>query len=91
MSACTSRHCIYAWAERRRIYKFYSELRSLEDELYHSADGQSRQYFLERLDRLDDRASHLSVPAAYKPLVYSLRLHIDMVRAVARREGVATL
>jgi TRAP-type uncharacterized transport system substrate-binding protein len=76
---------IYDWAERRRIYKFYSELRRLEDESLHHPPGQSHKSFLERLNLLDERASHLSVPASYKPLVYSLRLHIDMVRAEAQR------
>jgi TRAP-type uncharacterized transport system substrate-binding protein len=76
---------IYDWAERRRIYKFYSELRRVEDELTHDARGQSQNQLLARLDRLDDRASHLSVPASYKPLVYSLRLHIDMVRRTVHK------
>jgi hypothetical protein len=40
--------------------------------------------FIERLNRLEDRASHLSVPSAFKPQVYALRLHIDMVRHQAR-------
>ena len=77
---------IYDWAEKRRIYKFYSELRRLEDDLFRSASGQSRQDFLQRLDRLDDRASRLSVPISFKPLVYSLRLHIDMVREQITRD-----
>ena len=38
-----------------------------------------------RLDRLKDRASHLSVPTPFRPLLYGLRLHIDMVRQEARK------
>jgi hypothetical protein len=34
---------------------------------------------------LEDRASHLSVPSAFKPQVYALRLHIDMVRHQAQK------
>jgi TRAP-type uncharacterized transport system substrate-binding protein len=76
---------IYDWAERRRVYKFYSELRRLEEEMSLQAPGRSRQDYLDRLNRLDDRASRLSMPASYKPLVYSLRLHIDMVREEAQK------
>ena len=76
---------IYDWLEKRRIYRFYSELRRLEDEMRRSTSGRSHEGFLERLDQLDDRAGHLSVPASYKPLVYSLRLHIDMVREAVQK------
>jgi hypothetical protein len=40
---------------------------------------------VERLDQLEDRASHLSVPTPFKPLVYGLRLHIEMVRHEAQK------
>ena len=76
---------IYDWAEKRRIYKFYSELIRLEDEMSKAAPGQDRNDLHRRLDRLEDRVSRLSVPTAFRPLVYSLRLHIDMVRDAARR------
>jgi hypothetical protein len=41
--------------------------------------------FIERLDQLEGRANQLSVPSAFKPLVYGLRLHIDMVRQAAQK------
>jgi len=71
---------VYDWVERRRIYRLYSELKLLEDEMSNAADRGGHKHFIERLDRLEDRASHLKIPAAFKPLVYALRLHIDMVR-----------
>jgi len=71
---------IYDWAERRRVYRLYSELKCLEDEMSYSVHRKDGKDLLERLDRLEHRASHLSVPLAFKPLVYGLRLHIDMVR-----------
>jgi TRAP-type uncharacterized transport system substrate-binding protein len=78
---------IYDWVEKRRVYRLYSELKSLEDEMLFTAPSGIRQDFLERLDRLRDRASRLSVPTAFRPLVYSLRLHIDMVREEARKDS----
>lgn len=76
---------IYDWAEKRRIYRFYSELMILEDEILASAPGEHRRDFLERLDRLEARASRLSVPPSFKGLVYSLRLHIDVVRGQVQK------
>jgi hypothetical protein len=75
---------VYDWAERRRIYRLYSELKHLEDEMFYAAvRGGGHKDFIERLNRLEDQASHLSVPSAFKPLVYGLRLHIDIVRRQA--------
>ena len=71
---------VYDWAERRRIYRLYSELKRLEDEMFYTAERGDHKNLIEQLNRLEDRASHLSVPSAFKPLVYALRLHIDMVR-----------
>ena len=76
---------LYDWAERRRIYRLYSELRRLEDEMFYARDGAGQKDFIERLDELEGRANHLSVPSAFKPLVYGLRLHIDMVRQAAQK------
>jgi TRAP-type uncharacterized transport system substrate-binding protein len=76
---------VYDWAERRRIYRLYSELKALEDEMFYAADRGGHKNLIERLDRLEDRASRLSVPSAFKPLVYALRLHIDMVRHQAQK------
>ena len=76
---------IYDWVERRRVYRLYSELRRLEDEMFLAAPSRTRKDFIERLDRLKDRASRLSLPTAFTPLVYALRLHIDMVREEARK------
>ena len=81
---------LYDWFERRRIYRLYSELKRLEDEMFFaSADGNQTD-IVERLDRLSDRASRLSVPTAFKPLVYSLRSHIDMVRQEAPKRQVVS-
>jgi hypothetical protein len=76
---------IYDWVERKRIYRLYSELKRLEDEMFCAASCRSSESLIERLDRLKDRASRLSVPTPFRPLVYSLRLHIDMVRQEAQK------
>jgi hypothetical protein len=73
----------YDWIERRRVYRLYTELKHLEDEMRLAAPAAPSKDLLERLDNLNERASRLSVPNAFKPLVYALRLHIGMVRQQA--------
>jgi TRAP-type uncharacterized transport system substrate-binding protein len=77
---------VYDWVEKSRVYRLYSELKRLEDEMALAAPGRT-QYFIEQLDQLEDRASRLSVPVAFKPLLYELRLHIDMVRQEAQKSA----
>lgn len=78
---------IYSWMERRRVYRLYSELRRLEDGMFSTTASRSPKDFIERLDRLEDRASRMSVPASIKPLLYGLRWHIEMVRHRAKNAG----
>jgi TRAP-type uncharacterized transport system substrate-binding protein len=70
---------VYSWWQHRRIYKLYSELMLLEDEMGASTAEPTNNY-AERLDLLENQASHLSLPAAFQPLIYGLRLHIGVVR-----------
>ena len=71
---------LYNWVEKSRVYRLYSELKRLENEMFLAAPGRASNDFVARLDRLEHQASRLSVPTAFKPLVYGLRLHIHMVR-----------
>jgi hypothetical protein len=53
--------------------------------VFYAADREATRISSNESDRLEDRASHLSVPSAFKPLVYALRLHIGMVRHEAQK------
>ena len=70
---------MYSWLQNHRIYKLYSELMTLEADISSSTSNASKDY-VERLDQLEDRASRLSLPMSFQPLVYALRLHIGVVR-----------
>jgi TRAP-type uncharacterized transport system substrate-binding protein len=76
---------IYGWAERHRVYRLYSELNRLEDELFSAAPGRNLKDFIERLNQLENRASRMAAPASIRPLLYGLRWHIEIVRQVVQR------
>jgi hypothetical protein len=70
---------LYSWLQHHRIYRLYSELMVLEDEM-NSFPSNRLNNHIDRLDKLEDRASRLSLPVSFRPLVYALRLHIGVVR-----------
>ena len=77
---------IFGWLGRRRVYRLYSELKRLEDQLTAVPSPGTTKDFMERLDQMEARASRQSVPASIRPLLYWLRSHIEMVREEAVRK-----
>jgi len=71
---------LYTWEIRRRINRLYGELKFIEKELESRGAGQSIGDLNERLDQLETKASHFRVPLFYANLLYTLRVHIAVVR-----------
>lgn len=72
---------LYQWRIRSRIYRNYGELKFLEAEVAQAADpGKSGEYYA-RLDRIEDRVNLMRIPLANHEQLYTLRGHIDLVRA----------
>jgi hypothetical protein len=72
---------LYGWSMRRRIFRLYGELKFLEAELEARGAGQAGPEFSARLEQLEERANHMQVPKAFAHLLYTLRVHIELVRA----------
>ena len=80
---------IYVWRVRSRVYRWYGELRAIEQAFEDSGaapDGAIRKDLGQRLDGLEDRVNHISVPLAYADELYRLRSHIHLVRERVRGE-----
>jgi len=71
----------YDWLMRRRIFRQYGELKFIESQLDHRASPDDVAALALRLDRLEDRVNHAWVPEAFAHMLYTLRLHIGLVRA----------
>ena len=69
---------VYQWRVRRRIYRWYGELRGIESDLRGGDIG--REQLAERLDALEARVRDLHVPEAFSSEQYELALYIRMVR-----------
>ena len=71
---------LYGWAMRRRVFRLYGELKYLEDELGSRGAQEDVADLVTRLDNLEDRTSRFRLPMSFRPLLYALRLHINLVR-----------
>jgi TRAP transporter TAXI family solute receptor len=70
----------YRWGVRRKIYRWYKELRDLEAELYADDTPEKRAELARRLDDIQRQVGHVHVPLSYAESLYHLRLHIGFVR-----------
>jgi len=78
---------LYVWRIRSRVYRWYGELRAVEQVLENAKDehrDEARAELLRRLDGIEQRVNHISIPLAYADALYGLRSHINFVRQRVR-------
>jgi hypothetical protein len=78
---------LYAWRIRSRVYRWYGQLRAVEQAMESApedrrAEVQAAQ--LQRLDEIENRVNHISIPLSYADALYGLRSHINLVRQRVR-------
>jgi TRAP-type uncharacterized transport system substrate-binding protein len=74
---------LYVWRIRSRVYRWYGQLRAVEQALENAGDAhrdEARAELLRRLDDIEQRVNHISIPLAYADALYGLRSHINFVR-----------
>jgi TRAP-type uncharacterized transport system substrate-binding protein len=71
---------LYNWEMRLRIFRLYRELRTLEKDLDTRNEGQGIGDLSEWLERLEEKANRLRVPLFFANQLYTLRMHITVVR-----------
>lgn len=71
---------LYAWQMRARVYRRYNELVAIDAEAEDALTDARRSQLLRQLDQIDQEAKAVQVPVKYREYVYTLRLHIDLVR-----------
>ena len=71
---------IYRWRMRSRIYRWYSELDTVDPDTYNDDIAAHLDEYMAELDRIEKNVSNISVPRAYAEELFHLRLHIEMLR-----------
>ncbi len=77
---------LYKWRITSRIYRWYGELSALESEIKRQYDPTRYADYLAQIDNMEDRANNRPIPVAYTHLRYTLREHINLVRASLARK-----
>jgi hypothetical protein len=78
---------LFDWSMRRRIFHLYGELKFLEAEIDALGARRAAPELHAKLEQLEQRANHMHVPQAFAHMVYTLRLHIGIVRKRIATEG----
>lgn len=74
---------LYVWKVRSRIYRWYGQLRAVEQAIEDVPPELQAQVYpeqLQRLNEIEDRVNHISIPLSYAEELYGLRSHINFVR-----------
>ena len=81
---------LYVWKVRSRIYRWYGELRTVEQAIEEVPPEKRVEVYpaqLRRLEELDDKVNHISIPLSFADELYRLRISINLVRKRIRWLG----
>ncbi|CAN7526825.1 TAXI family TRAP transporter solute-binding subunit [Pseudoduganella sp. LjRoot289] len=74
---------LYVWRIRSRVFRWYGQLRSVEQALAAAAEDQRDRVYAEQLRELNDieeKVNQISIPLSFADDLYGLRSHINLVR-----------
>jgi TRAP-type uncharacterized transport system substrate-binding protein len=72
---------LYDWMMRSKIQHMYGEMRQVENTMEDEAHELDAAAMIARIDQLEQRAIHLRLPTAYDSSLYTMRLHIGLIRS----------
>lgn len=71
---------IIEWRVKSRVFRWYGEIKYLEEALLREPEADDIDAVLERLEEIERGVSNTSVPTSYADYAYNLRSHIEVVR-----------
>jgi len=72
---------LYDWIMRSKIDNLYGEMRSVEKTMEDQAHDLDAPAMMARIDQLEQRAIHLRLPTSYDSSLYTMRMHIGLLRS----------
>lgn len=74
---------LYVWKVRSRVYRWYGQLRTVEQAIEDVPQDKRAEVYsaqLARLNEIEDRVNQISIPLSFAEELYGLRSHINFVR-----------
>ena len=74
---------LYVWRIRSRVYRWYGQLRLVEQALDEAPPARRAEIYaaqLKRLNEIEDMVNQISIPLSFADGLYGLRSHINFVR-----------
>lgn len=74
---------LYVWKVRSRVYRWYGQLRAVEQAIEDVPGPHQRDVYarlLARLGEIEERVNQISIPLSFAEELYGLRSHINFVR-----------
>ncbi len=74
---------LYVWRIRSRVYRWYAQLRTVEQAIEDVDEADQTQVYaaqLKRLNEIEATVNQMSIPVAFADSLYGLRSHINFVR-----------
>lgn len=71
---------LWEWRQKARVFRWYGEVKYLEDDLIRNPNPAHAPQMLERLDAIELGLSRTAIPKSYSDYAYNLRTHLDIVR-----------
>jgi TRAP transporter TAXI family solute receptor len=81
---------LYVWKVRSRIYRWYGQLRVVEQAIEEVPPAKRAEAYpvqLQRLVEIEEKVNQVSIPLSFADELYRLRSHIDFVRQRITRLG----
>jgi TRAP transporter TAXI family solute receptor len=78
---------IYVWLIKRKLFRYYGELRYIETQLGGNIQGKDNSHHLEKLNEIEELVRKVKLPITFSQHAYELRSHIELVRSKILKSG----
>lgn len=72
---------VYVWLVKRKLFRYYGELRFLDTQLQEIKSAEDVQECLDTLNDIEAKVVNVKLPVPFSQYAYELRAHIELVRS----------
>lgn len=72
---------VYVWLVKRKLFRYYGELRFLDTQLKDIKTAEDVQQCLDTLNDIESKVINVKLPVPFSQYAYELRAHIELVRS----------